>query len=77
MATMVQTTGSVTSPHLKEGMVIDVQEIPHGARPALLILHNEGEESIVDTIADVLGQRWELASSIEDALERSKCSTGL
>jgi 3-dehydroquinate dehydratase-1 len=67
MATMVQ-AGSVTTSHLKAGTVIDVQEIPSGARPALLILHNEGEEDIVDIFADVLGQKWESVASVGDAL---------
>jgi len=67
MATMVQ-TGSVTTSRLKEGAVIDVQEIPNGARPALLILHNEGEEDIVGIFADVLGQKWESATSMDEAL---------
>ncbi|RYO55455.1 hypothetical protein AA0113_g8873 [Alternaria arborescens] len=72
MATMVQTgsvtTTTTTTSHLKEGAVIDVQEIPSGARPALLILHNEGEEDIVGIFADVLGQKWESATSVDDAL---------
>jgi 3-dehydroquinate dehydratase-1 len=61
MATMVQ-AGGVTTSHLKEGAVIDVQEIPNGPRPALLILHNEGEEDVVAIFADVLGQKWESAA---------------
>jgi 3-dehydroquinate dehydratase-1 len=68
---MVQTgsvTTTTTTSHLKEGAVIDVQEIPSGARPALLILHNEGEEDIVGIFADVLGQKWESATSVDDAL---------
>ncbi|KAL6707967.1 hypothetical protein ACN47E_003641 [Coniothyrium glycines] len=59
--------GSVTAAHLKEGAVIDVQEIPSGARPSLLILHNEGEKDIVGVFADVLGQNWESAISMDDA----------
>lgn len=66
MATMVQ-AGSITTSHLKEGAVLDVQEIPSGARPSLLILHNEGEEDIVGIFADVLGQKWESAISVDDA----------
>ncbi|KAH7085154.1 type I 3-dehydroquinase-domain-containing protein [Paraphoma chrysanthemicola] len=66
MATMVQ-AGSVMTSHLKEGAVIDVHEIPNGDRPALLILHNEGEADIVAIFADVLGQKWEATTSVEDA----------
>tara|TARA_R110002003_G_scaffold448_14_gene19936 strand:- start:10125 stop:12164 length:2040 start_codon:yes stop_codon:yes gene_type:complete len=66
MATMVR-AGSVITSHLKEGAVIDVQEIPSGDRPALLILHNEGEEDIVGIFADVLGQKWESTTSVQDA----------
>jgi 3-dehydroquinate dehydratase-1 len=62
--TMVQTRDAISS-HLKEGARIDVQEIPTGDRPALLILHNEGEEGIVAIFADVLGQKWESAASVE------------
>ncbi|OAL48820.1 aldolase [Pyrenochaeta sp. DS3sAY3a] len=63
---MVQ-AGSLTTSHLKDGTLIDVQEIPNGTRPALLILHNEGEEDIVSVFADVLGQKWESTSSVTDA----------
>lgn len=56
----------MTTSHLKEGGVIDVQEILHGTRPALLILHNDGEEDIVGVFADVLGQLWESAASLEE-----------
>ncbi|KAF1850034.1 aldolase [Cucurbitaria berberidis CBS 394.84] len=59
--------GSVTTSHLKDGTLIDVQEIPSGARPALLILHNDGEEDIVGIFADVLGQKWESTASVEEA----------
>ncbi|KAF1939771.1 aldolase [Clathrospora elynae] len=67
MATMVH-AGGVTTAHLKEGAVLDMQEIPSGALPALLILHNEGEEDIVRVFADVLGQKWEAATSVGDVL---------
>jgi len=67
MATTMVQAGSVITSHLKEGAVIDVQEIPSGDRPALLILHNEGEEDIVGIFADVLGQKWTPATSVEEA----------
>ncbi len=68
MATMVHAeTFTTTHTHLKNGALIDVQEIPSGTRPALLILHNDGEEEIVALFADVLGQKWESTSSIQDA----------
>lgn len=66
MATMLE-PGSVLSSHLKEGAVIDVQEIPNGDRPALLVLHNVGEEDIVGIFADVLGQKWKPTTSIIEA----------
>jgi len=67
MATTMLQTGSVITSHLKEGAVLDVQEIPSGDRPALLIIHNEGEEDIVGIFADVLGQKWERATTLEEA----------
>ncbi|KAF2847947.1 aldolase [Plenodomus tracheiphilus IPT5] len=73
MATMVQAESVATTAHahahahLKGGAVLDVQEIPSGARPSLLILHNDGEEDIVGIFADVLGQQWESAISVDDA----------
>jgi 3-dehydroquinate dehydratase-1 len=67
MATTMVRTGSIINPQLKEGAVLDVQEIPSGDRPALLILHNEGEQDIVAIFADVLGQRWATAASVQEA----------
>jgi 3-dehydroquinate dehydratase-1 len=66
MATTMVQTGSVINTHLKEGAVLDVQEIPSGDRPTLLILHNEGEEDIIAIIADVLGQEWAPAASVQE-----------
>jgi 3-dehydroquinate dehydratase-1 len=66
MATMLE-PGSVLRSHLKEGAVIDVQEIPSGDRPALLILHNVGEEDIIGIFAEVLGQKWTPTTSILEA----------
>ena len=37
------------------------------ARPALLVLHNDGEDDIAAIFADVLGQKWEPATSLDDA----------
>lgn len=51
--------------HLKGGDVIDVQEIPNATKPALLCLHAEGEEDIVAVFADVLGQSWVPATSMD------------
>lgn len=67
MATTMVQAGSVISSHLKDGAIIDVQDIPSGDRPSLLLLHNEGEEDIVSIFADVLGQKWESVSSLQDA----------
>lgn len=65
MATMIQAE-SVSTAQLKEVGTIEVQEIPSGHRPALLLLHGEGEEDIVSIFADVLGQPWEATTSLED-----------
>lgn len=59
---------SVLSSCLKDGAVIDVHAIPNGDRPALLILHNEGEEDIVSIFADVLGQKWAPTNSLQEAI---------
>ncbi|KAH9881259.1 hypothetical protein J1614_001755 [Plenodomus biglobosus] len=70
MATMVQAESATASAHLKGGAVMEVHEVhemPSGARPSLLILHNDGEEDIVGIFADVLGQQWESALSLDDA----------
>jgi 3-dehydroquinate dehydratase-1 len=65
MATMIQET-SVATTHLKEGGVVQIEELANGTKPgpALLIIHNEGEDDIVGVIADVLGQAWKLAASM-------------
>ncbi|KAF2690825.1 aldolase [Lentithecium fluviatile CBS 122367] len=65
MATMIQAE-SVTTSHLKGVGVIDIQEIPSGIKPALLLLHGEGEEEIVSVFADVLGQSWTSGASLDE-----------
>lgn len=65
MATMVQAASAAAL--VQDGAVLDVQEIPSGARPALLVVHNDGEEHIVGVFADVLGQPWQPAASVDDA----------
>lgn len=65
MATMIQAE-SVTTSQLKGVGTIEVQEIPSSERPALLLLHGEGEEEIIAIFADVLGQTWESTTSLED-----------
>ncbi|CAI6338693.1 unnamed protein product [Periconia digitata] len=64
MATMIQAE-RVTTAHLKGGDVMDVQEIPSTTKPALLCLHGEREEEMVAVFADVLGQSWVPATSID------------
>jgi 3-dehydroquinate dehydratase-1 len=66
MATMVHAE-SVSISHLKEGGVVEILEVPPETKPSLLFLHNEGEDGIVSVFADVLGQPWEPAASIEEA----------
>ncbi|PSN63959.1 aldolase [Corynespora cassiicola Philippines] len=62
---MVQSE-SVVASHIKEVGVIDITEIPSATKPALLFIHNDGEEDIVGVFADVLGQPWESATSLND-----------
>ncbi|KAF2002723.1 aldolase [Amniculicola lignicola CBS 123094] len=45
---------------------VDIIEIPNVVKPALLIIHDDGEEDIVGIFADVLGQTWESAPSMEE-----------
>jgi 3-dehydroquinate dehydratase-1 len=66
MATTMIQAQSVATNHFKDGGVVDVLEVPNGPKPALLFLHGEGEEEIVDVFADVLGQPWESATSIAE-----------
>lgn len=54
------------APHLQAGVVVEVLEVPNGTRPSLLFLHNDDEEDIVGVFADVLGQAWETATSIDE-----------
>ncbi|KAF2184371.1 aldolase [Zopfia rhizophila CBS 207.26] len=65
MATMIQAE-SVSTSHLKENGVVDIYEVSNGIKPSLLIIHNDGEEDIVSVFADVLGQSWESASSMDE-----------
>ncbi|KAF2467101.1 aldolase [Lindgomyces ingoldianus] len=65
MATMIQAE-SVPTSHLKGNSVVDIQEVPNGVKPALLIVHDDGEEDIVAIFADVLGQAWESATSVDE-----------
>jgi 3-dehydroquinate dehydratase-1 len=65
MATMIQAE-SVSTTQLKEVGTIQVQEIPGSDKPALLLLHGEGEDDIISIFADVLGQPWETTTSLED-----------
>jgi 3-dehydroquinate dehydratase-1 len=65
MATMIQAE-SVTTSHLKGVGVIDVQEILGNPKPALLLLHGDGEDDIISVFADVLGQPWTSGSSLDE-----------
>ncbi|KAF2635869.1 pentafunctional AROM polypeptide [Massarina eburnea CBS 473.64] len=66
MATMIQAE-SVTTAHFRGGSVLDVTEIPSSSQPPLLLLHGDGEEEIVGVFADVLGQSWAAAASLDEA----------
>ncbi|KAF2461730.1 type I 3-dehydroquinase-domain-containing protein [Lineolata rhizophorae] len=60
---MLQAEAPATPTRLKRAVVEQVQELPfNGAanrdKPALLIVHSEGEVGIVGVFADVLGQPW-------------------
>ncbi|KAF2117761.1 type I 3-dehydroquinase-domain-containing protein [Lophiotrema nucula] len=65
MATMIQAERVATT-RLKGESVIDVREIPSTTKPALLIIHGDEEEDIVGIFADVLGQSWEPAVSVDE-----------
>ncbi|KAF2278082.1 aldolase [Westerdykella ornata] len=65
MATRVRAQ-SVAAPMLKDGTVVDVLEVPNGKRPSLLVLHGEGDEDVIQVFADVLGQEWVSAKSVEE-----------
>ncbi|KAF2745760.1 aldolase [Sporormia fimetaria CBS 119925] len=65
MATCIRAHG-VPVPTLKEGAVVDVVEVPYCSRPSLLLLHGEGEDDIAHVFADVLGQEWISATSMEE-----------
>ncbi|KAF2809302.1 aldolase [Mytilinidion resinicola] len=55
---------------LKGNGFVAIQELSNGApnwtKPALLIIYGDGHENIVRSIADVLGQPWELAASLAE-----------
>jgi 3-dehydroquinate dehydratase-1 len=55
------------TPHVAPD-VLDVHQLqlPTTTRPALLVLHNDGEDDIAAVFADVLGQKWEPAASLDD-----------
>src|SRR5438105_2168668 len=65
MATILQPE-NVPPARLKENGIVNVQEIPLPAKPSLLIVHDDGEESIVRAFANVLGQQWASVESLED-----------
>lgn len=65
MATMIQSQ-TVPPDRLKQNGVLSLQEIAYPSKPSLLVIHDHGEESIVRVFADVLGQQWALATSVED-----------
>ena len=62
---MIEAASVETTP-LKEVGSIEVKEISVSEKPALLLLCGEGEEDIVGIFADVLGQSWEVASSLHE-----------
>jgi 3-dehydroquinate dehydratase-1 len=57
---------AVPPDRLKGNGLLNIQEISPPSKPSLLIIHDGGEESIVRVFADVLGQPWALATSVED-----------
>ncbi|KAF2266573.1 aldolase [Lojkania enalia] len=77
MATMIQTE-PLQPPLLKESAVVDIGELPNGAKPALLIIHDDGEEDIVGIFADVLGQSWDSVVSLDEVrMGRNSTINGL
>ncbi|ORY09352.1 type I 3-dehydroquinase-domain-containing protein [Clohesyomyces aquaticus] len=75
MATMVQAEPVSTS-HLKgSNGVVDIIEVPSPIAPALLLVHDDGEEEIVAIFADVLGQAWASAASVDEVKSGLRSTT--
>ena len=75
-AAMIQAE-SVTTAHLNGGGAIDVAEIPGKDQPPLLFLHGDGDGEIVAVFADVLGQTWAAAGSLDEAKTAASPVLGL
>lgn len=69
MAALVHVESPVVRPFERSG-AIRVQELANGERPALLVVFGEGEEGIISIIADVLGQPWSLATSVQEVVTK-------
>ncbi|OCK73838.1 aldolase [Lepidopterella palustris CBS 459.81] len=67
MATMIQAE-TVSPTTLKDNGIIGIQELSNGIKSALLIIYGEGQDNIVSIIADVLGQPWELVTSLDGVI---------
>lgn len=66
MATIVQTE-TIPQQHIKTDAIVEVREVSTAEKPSLLIIYGEGQEILVSVIADVLGQHWELGTSMREA----------
>ncbi|KAF2840734.1 aldolase [Patellaria atrata CBS 101060] len=60
-----------TPTRLKGGEVVQVEEISYSEKPRVCILYNEGEESIVGLIAEILGQDVALVNTVQDDWDSS------
>ncbi|KAK5688893.1 hypothetical protein LTS10_000872 [Elasticomyces elasticus] len=68
MAVRKQSTGPIAAAGMtKSNGVMKIEEIIHNETPRLLILHDKGHHDIVQTIAEVLGQKCVVAETLEGA----------
>lgn len=55
----------------KANGVMRIEEIIHADPPRLLVLFDHGQDDIVKTVADVLGQTYGIVDSLDDVVGRS------
>jgi 3-dehydroquinate dehydratase-1 len=71
MATALHVDSPSTPNHshslVKSRSAVDIKELLNGDKPALLIFYEQGQDRILDEVADVLGQDWTVARSKREA----------
>lgn len=76
MATKLQSESVVPTPlKTPTAAVINIKEVAENiptVKPALLVVYEENQETLVGVIADVLGQPWELAATVLESQQASK-----